>query len=111
VEAKMKKTIQDDAAVGPAAERFQGLKAYLSALQPHVSRAGPQDLTCMLIVAQSITGLAPALGLTGTRKRALTLQIVVRGILTRGKATAEELGVLARAYDRLTATARQEGAL
>jgi len=69
------------------------------------------DLTCMLIVTQSIVGLAPALGLLETRKRAQTLKIIVRGIVSRnGQATDEELQVLSRAYRRLTETARGEGA-
>lgn len=100
------------AVVEPVPEQFEGIKAYLAALQSHVSRAKPQDLTCMLIMAQSITGLAPTLGLSETKKRAQTLQIFVRAIIARdGLPTDQELDVLSRAYDRLTTAAREEGAL
>ena len=65
----------------------------------------------MLIVSQSIVGLAPALGLSETKKRAQTLKIIVRGIVGRnGQATDEELHVLSRAYRRLADAAREEGA-
>lgn len=99
------------AIVEPALDRFAEVRAYLGALGSHVARGQPLNLTCMLIVIQSIVGLAPALGLSETKKRAQTLKMVMRGIATRdGLATGEELGVLTRAYGRLTAAAREEGA-
>jgi hypothetical protein len=99
------------AVAAPMVDRFAEVRAYLGALGSHVARGEPLDLTCMLIVIRSIVGLAPALGLPETKKRAQTLQIVMRGIAARnGTATGEELGVMTRSYRRLTAAARDEGA-
>jgi len=95
---------------GPMLEQFGGIRSYLSVLQPHVLRGEPQDLICIQTITQSIAGLAPALHLSETEKRARTMLIFARSMIAHdGIATVEERDVLGRAFDRLIAAAADEG--